>query len=193
MFAEILAKTGRFSDCDVSLFEKKTKIRTVKKGEIMLREGEICQTAFYVIAGSFYQYNFKDEIEENVIDLHIENEWFLNEQSFIAQKPSENIIKSYSDSTVLELTLFSMHELIAQSPAFFQMGSILEMSKSRVHFFDNSFTPLQKYQYILDNKPALLQRFPLKIIASYLKITPETLSRVRENLARGKNLQEPRL
>jgi CRP-like cAMP-binding protein len=188
MLAEILEKTGRFSDYDVTLFEKKTKIRTVKKGEIMLGEGEVCQTAFYVISGSFYQYNFKDEIEENVIDLHIENEWFLNEQSFIAQKPSENIIKAYSDSTVLELTLFSMHELIAQSPAFFQMGSILEMSKSRVHFFDNSFTPLQKYQYILDNKPALLQRFPLKIIASYLKITPETLSRVRENLARGKKL-----
>jgi CRP-like cAMP-binding protein len=188
MLAEILEKTGRFSDYDVSLFEKKTKIRAVKKGEIMLREGEICQTAFYVISGSFYQYNFKDEIEENVIDLHIKNEWLLNEQSFIAQKPSENIIKAYSDSTVLELTLFSMHELIAQSPAFFQMGGILEMSKSRVHFFDNSLSPLKKYQYILDNKPALLQKFPLKIIASYLKITPETLSRVRENLARGKNL-----
>jgi len=47
-------------------------------------------------------------------------------------------------------------------------------------------TPLQKYQYILDHRPDLIQQFPLKIIASYLKITPETLSRVRDKLSKGK-------
>jgi hypothetical protein len=46
-------------------------------------------------------------------------------------------------------------------------------------------TPLEKYQFVLQTRPQLVQVFPLKMIASYLKVTPETLSRVREKLARG--------
>ncbi|MEO5563434.1 MAG: hypothetical protein ABIR18_08365, partial [Chitinophagaceae bacterium] len=63
---------------------------------------------------------------------------------------------------------------------------IFEQATSRVHFFDNRLNPTEKYQYILDNKSGLLQKFPLKLIASYLKITPETLSRVRESFSKGK-------
>ena len=172
MYSNILNKIGNFSSEQVSIFEKRVQVRSVLKDEILLREGEVCQTIFHVISGSFYQYNVKNEIEENVIDLHLRDEWFLNEQSFIAQKPSENSIKAYSESIVLELTMQSLHALIAESPAFFQLGRVLEQSKSRVHFFDNRLAPIEKYLYVLDNKPALIQKFPLKIIASYLKITP---------------------
>ncbi|MCU0470959.1 MAG: Crp/Fnr family transcriptional regulator [Arcicella sp.] len=186
MLTEILAQIGRFSDNDVSLFEKKIKTRTVQKGEILLHEGGMCQTVFYAITGSFYQFNLKDEIEENIIDLHIEKDWFLSVQSFIAQKPSENTIKAYSDGTVLELSIESIHQLIAESPAFFQLGHILEQSKPKLYFFEKNLTPVQKYLYILETKPTLFQKFPLKIIASYLKITPETMSRVRESIAKGK-------
>jgi CRP-like cAMP-binding protein len=186
MIAQILAQTGTFSDADVALLEKRIIKREVKKDEILLREGEVCQSAFYNVSGSFYQYNWRDEIEMNVIDLHLKGDWFLNHHSFIVQKPSENIIAAYTDATVLELSVHTMHQLILESPAFFQLGSILEQAKSRLHFFDNRSTPLQKYQYILAHQPALIQHFPLKIIASYLKITPETLSRVRESLARSK-------
>lgn len=186
--AEILESIGRFSENDLLLFKEKIKIRNIKKGEILLREGEVCQSAFYALSGSFYQYCIKDEIEENVIDLHIENEWFLNEQSFISQNPSQNIIKSYTEGSVIELSMHVIHKLIGISPAFFQLGGILEQTKSRVHFFDNNLNPTQKYDYILAQKPILLQKFPLKIIASYLKITPETLSRVRESLAKRKSI-----
>jgi hypothetical protein len=62
------------------------------------------------------------------------------------------------------------------------MGRILEESTSRIDFFDNNNTPDEKYRYIIANKPKLLQKFPQTIIASYLKISPETLSRVRKRL-----------
>jgi CRP-like cAMP-binding protein len=188
MIAEILKKIGRYSENDLILFEKRIKTRNVKKGEILLNEGEICQTVFYSISGVFYQFSIKDEIEENIIDLHIENEWFLNAQSFTSQKPSESTIKTYSEGEILELTIESIHHLIGESPAFFQLGRMMEQSKPKQHFFDNNLTPIQKYSYILENKPALIQKFPLKIIASYLKVTPETLSRVRESLAKGKTI-----
>jgi CRP-like cAMP-binding protein len=188
MLAKILESTGKFNENDYALFEKEVKIKAVKKGEILLKQGQICQSVFYNIEGSFYQYNFKEEVELNVIDLYVEHEWFLNQQSFMTQKPSETFIVAYTDSTVLELSIHSLHHLIGLSPTFFQLGKVLEQSKSRIHFFDNSMTPLEKYQYILNEKTAFIQAFPLKIIASYLKIAPESLSRVREKLSKEKGV-----
>jgi hypothetical protein len=85
----------------------------------------------------------------------------------------------------LELSIENIHKLVAISPVFLQLGGILASSVSRISFFDNDLTPLKKYQFIIQNRPQLIQAFPLKLIASYLKITPETLSRVREKLAKG--------
>jgi CRP-like cAMP-binding protein len=187
MMSKILNAIGQFSENDCTLFEKAVKIRQVKKEEILLKQGEKCQSLFYTLEGSFYQYYFDEENDLKVIDLYIENEWFLNQQSFVAQKPSETYIEAYSDSTILELTVHALHFLIGQSPAFFQLGKVLEQPLSRLYFFDKTLSPLEKYQYILDKKPEFIQAFPLKLIASYLKITPETLSRVRERLAKEKS------
>ena len=185
-FTKSLQKNGIFREDDLILFSENIKIRSIKKDEILLREGEICKSIFFVDDGAVYQHNEKDEIEQNVIDLHIEGEWLLNHTSFIAQKPSEGVIQAYSDCNLVELTLHSLHKLIGVSPTFFQLGKLLEPSNSRVSFFDNDLTPIQKYDYILKNRPQLLQIFPLKIIASYLKITPETLSRVRAKIMKEK-------
>jgi CRP-like cAMP-binding protein len=186
MISTVLKSNGTYSDGDLILFEKEIRERHVKKDEVLLGVGEVNTSVFFNVAGAFCQYHFRDETELNVIDLHMENEWFFNQASFVAQKPSENIIKAYSDSHILEITVESIHQLIAISPAFLQLGKIIAHSTSRLHFFDNNLTPAQKYQYILDNRPGLIQAFPLKIIASWLKVSPETLSRVREKFTRGK-------
>lgn len=183
-----LNKFGIYRPEDLIHFMNSIKTRHVSKNEILLQMGQVCQSAFFIRSGSVYQYNFKDEIEENVIDLHIESEWVLNHKSFTSQTPSESIIKAFSDCEVLELTIENIHKLIAISPVFLQLGGILESSVSRVSFFDNDLTPLKKYQFILQNRPQIIQIFPLKIVASFLKITPETISRVREKISRNKNL-----
>jgi CRP-like cAMP-binding protein len=180
-----LRKFGIYRPEDLTHFMKNIKTRHVSKNEILLQMGQVCQSVFFIESGSLYQYNFKDEIEENVIDLHIESEWVLNHKSFTSQSPSESIIKAFSDSEIIELTIENIHKLVAISPVFLQLGGILESSVSRISFFDNDLTPLKKYQFIIQNRPQLIQAFPLKLIASYLKITPETLSRVREKLAKG--------
>ena len=185
MIAAILNKIGHFSEADIQLLENRISQKQVKKGEVILKQGEVCKSVHFIIKGAFLQYNFKDEIEQNVIDLHFEGDWFLSHQSFISQKPSETIIEAYAESVVFEININTLHHLIGLSPAFFQLGKVLEQINSRTHFFDNSLTPLQKYQYLIEKRREIIQTFPLKIIASYLKITPETLSRVREKLAKG--------
>lgn len=174
----ILNSIGRFSEEEIALLETKAERKTYQRNEIILQEGQVCTFAFYIVSGSAYQYCYED-IDENIIGLHTEKDWCLNYFSFINQKPSEAIIKAYSDLEVVELTLSSIHELITISPSFFRMGKILEQTVARIQYFDNAYTALQKHNHLFFYKPELFQKFPLKMIASYLNIAPETLSRIR--------------
>jgi CRP-like cAMP-binding protein len=175
---EILTGLGRFTSDDISLFDTKAIKRNFKKDDILLNDGEISKSAFYIVAGEAYQFCY-DDIDENIIDLHIEKDWCLNHSSFVTQKPSTAIIKAYSELTVLEFTMTTVHELISISPSFFQLGRVLDQTVSRVRYFDNTNTAGEKYSQLLSARPQLFQKFPLKMIASYLKIAPETLSRIR--------------
>lgn len=173
-----LLDIGAFSEAELLLFEQYTTQKTVGKNECLLKEGQVCGSVFYVLSGAFYQFQ-TDGITNNMIDLHLPNEWVFNHQSLVGQLPSTTAIRAFTQSQVIELSLGNLHQLIAKSPAFLQFGKVLSQPNHRLHLFDHSLTPTQKYQYITAAKPLLTQTFPIKMIASYLKIAPETLSRVR--------------
>ena len=174
----ILANIGRFSTFDLELFEKHITQRIFNKNDVLLKEGEICKSIYFIVSGSFFQYLTQD-FTEVIIDLHLQNEWMFNHQSLIEQTPSHTTIKAFAKSEVIELSLMSFHCLTPQSQSFLQFGKILNQTHNRTHIFDNSLTPAEKYNYIKKAKPQLAKVFPIKMIASYLKIAPETLSRVR--------------
>ncbi|WP_233821128.1 Crp/Fnr family transcriptional regulator [Dyadobacter sp. CY312] len=173
-----LDKTGRFSQSDFDRLTKYLVPRQLKKNEILLDQGQICRAVYFISSGSAYQFRYED-IEEKITDLHLPKEWCLNYSSFISQAASQNIIKANSETTALELSVTALHELIAQSPVFLQLGKILQGATTRTQYLDNSMSPSERYNDLIKNRPLILQMFPLKIIASYLNMTPETLSRVR--------------
>ena len=182
-FLEIINKVGKFNDEEIFLLKKELQSYELEEGHTLLKVGDVCSSLWFVISGSFYEYNINEELDKVVIDLYIKNDWVINHKSFSTRQPSEYTIQSFKKSFVYELTIDSVHKLISKSQAFLTMGKILEESTSRINFFDNNNTPDEKYDFIINNKPQLLQEFPQKIIASYLKITPETLSRVRKRLS----------
>lgn len=175
---EILNGLGSFTSEDIALFNAKTTARICNKNAILLAEGEICKCFHFIVSGSFFQFR-TDGIDEVIIDLHVQNEWMFNQQSLTEQIPSGTTIKAFSKSEVLELSLENFHWLCARSQSFLQFGRILNQSKNRTFIFDHSLSPADKYNYINKEKPGLVKTFPIKMIASYLKIAPETLSRVR--------------
>ena len=177
---EILASVGTFSSHDLLLFEEKTVRKSFKKNDILLRQGEICQSVYFILSGSFFQF-LSDHETEKIIDLHLPNEWMFNHPSLIGQMPSSTTIKAFEDAELIELSLINLHELIARSQSFLNMGRIFDQANHRTYLFDNALSPVQKYNYIKNAKPHIVQVFPVKMIASYLKIAPETLSRVRAN------------
>lgn len=175
---EILNKIGQFSSFDCELFDKHTSRQRLNKNEILLKEGEVCKSFCFVLQGSFVQFQTKD-IDEQIIDLHLNNEWVFNQESLTEQLPSRTSIRAFSKSEILSLSLNNFHCLCAKSQAFLQFGKILNQTKFRTSLFDSSLNPSDKYQFITKAKPELTNIFPLKLIAAYLKVTPETLSRVR--------------
>ncbi|WP_412467222.1 Crp/Fnr family transcriptional regulator [Pedobacter sp. KLB.chiD] len=175
---EILSGVGSFSSYDLLLFEAKATRKIFKKNDTLLKKGEVCQSIYFILSGSFFQFK-SDGLDETIIDLHLRNEWMYNHPSLIDQQSSETTIKAFEDAEVVELSLQQLHELIARSPSFLSFGKIFDQTNHRTYFFDNALSPVQKYNYIKNVKPLIVQVFPVKMIASYLKIAPETLSRVR--------------
>lgn len=180
----MLEQFANFSDDEVQLFKKHIHTRYLNKNEILIAEGDVSASMFYIVNGSFYQYFHNEAREEEIItDLHIEKEWVFNLQSLVNQQPSKVNVKAFEQSEVLELTLESLHKLIAISQTFIQFNRLLSMSNSKIAFYDEQMKPAEKYHHILKTRPELIQKFPLSMIASYLKIRPETLSRVRANVS----------
>jgi CRP-like cAMP-binding protein len=101
---DILESLGNFSSFDKSLFEKHTTIKKFSKNEILLNTGDVCQCFYFILSGAFSQFQTID-LDEVIIDLHVENEWMFNQQSLTEQSPSNTTIKAFSNAEVLELSL----------------------------------------------------------------------------------------
>ncbi len=177
-----LIEAIKLSKSETDLLKDKLKYLEVKKGDSLLNIGDVCSSAYFIISGSFYQYYLDEDYNIKIIDLYSTEDWMLNHRSFTSRKPSHNSIEAFEDSTVYELRIESIHKLIAISHSFLKLGKILDIANNRLEFFDNDKSAREKYHYILTQKPMLIQKFPLAMIASYLKISPETLSRIRKRI-----------
>ena len=178
-----LESIAPFSEEQLAVVFQRLRPRTVVKDECLVKEGQVCQSFYFVDRGCFRHYHVQDNGEEATLNLFIPCEWLFEYKSLVTQHPSENIIRAAADSEVLVLNLVDIHELMKMSDIFFRLGRIFEQATQNQDFQHNRLTPEQKYERILATKPGLLQHFPLKHIASYLGMTPETLSRTRKKIS----------
>ncbi|MCJ8154888.1 Crp/Fnr family transcriptional regulator [Chryseobacterium sp. SSA4.19] len=179
----MLDQIGNFSAAEIQVFNSSLSKKYLAKNEILIAEGDISKSIYFIEKGSFYQFFYNEKRQEKMItDLHIENEWMFNAESLSSQIPSKVTIQAFEHSEVMELTLENLHKLIAVSQKFLHFNKLFSASDSKTVFYDMNLNPAERYKYMIKTNPRLLQKFPLTIIASYLKIRPETLSRVRANV-----------
>ncbi len=179
----MLKEFADFSDFEMQLLNKHICKKFVDKNDILSKEGDVCKSISFIVKGSFYQSYYSSIREEQIItDLHLPNEWIFNLESLVKQSPAKARTTAFEKSEVMELTLDSLHKLIAVSNKFLQFNRLL-IADPKLNFYDENMTPAEKYSYILKTRPQLIQTFPLSMIASYLKIRPETISRIRANIS----------
>jgi CRP-like cAMP-binding protein len=177
-----LLSFSSFSPDELNTVVERLKTIPLKKDDFLVTEGHVCREFYFVNKGCFRHYTITDTGLDATINLYIEDEWVFDYKSFIMQRPSENMIQAVEESEVFMLTGYDFHELVKLSDMFFRIGRIFEQAIQNQDYQHTRISPEEKYALLLKTKPQVIQRFPLKHIASYLGVTPETLSRVRRKM-----------
>lgn len=161
--------------------------KKIPKGTVLLFKGDTCKSVYKVIKGCLRSYVIDKSGKEHILQFAAENWLITDMDSFVNNKPSGIFIDAIEDSELVFLTTsdysninqLSHDDLLEQNKKL--MSNLIATNKRLMNLL--SATAEERYRDFIDTYPTLLQRLPLKLIASYLGMTPEYLSDVRRKLA----------
>jgi len=169
-------------DEKVLIMQNFTPVR-LRKRQYTLQAGEICKKFAFIVKGAMRMYLVDDKGLEHIVRLGIEDWWMGDRESFINQVPSRFHIDALEQCDLLCMTLDNAKELEKKVPAFRQMMNKLDerniMANERRLTAAISFTAEKRYMEFVGCYPELADRFPQHVIASYLGVNKDTLSRVK--------------
>jgi len=158
--------------------------RTLKKGTILLKEGQYSKESYFVLKGCIRTYYLIDG-EEKTTDFYTETET-LSPPCVINMTASEYYVDCIEDCTLLISNSDMEEEVNSKFPKFEIMCRRLSeelLAKERLEFDEfRTSSPEQRYLSLLEKRQDLIQRVPQHQLASYLGITPQSLSRLRARI-----------
>ena len=185
---KFITKYVNLSDVELEDITNKFKSKVVKKNNYLLRQGDTCKDLVFVQKGCLRLYYLKDDIEVSV--------WFAFQHSsaieiysFISENPSDYFLQAIEDSEILYLPKAELNKLYQHHPKMQEM--MRNFWEDVILNLINRFTALQKdsaeKRYLdLLNKPGYLQTIPQKYLASFIGVTPTSLSRIRKKLIKDR-------
>ena len=168
---------------EVEMISSKFQPRLYRKRQFILQEGDVCNVFNFVVSGCLRMYKIDEAGTTHIIQFAIENWWISDMGSFYSQKPSELSIEAVEDTTVLQIKHDDLLDLYTKAPKFDRLFRVL-IEKSLIgmqhRLLQNISSDARiRYESFLKQYPDLANRIPNTYIASYLGITPEFLSKIR--------------
>ena len=189
MSIDLIKQTAPFSilnETDQELFLSKFRPLNLKKNDLFIKEGQYNQLIGFIVKGCMmcsFNKNGKDHIEE----FSFENEFITDYRNLLTQSASDKNVICLEDTDLLVVTYNEMQKLYEQKPIFERIGRMIAESlfmnwqeKAKSFLLDDAE---ERYFKLITHKPDLFQRVPQYLIASYLGVNPETLSRIRKKIA----------
>ncbi|MCU0429406.1 MAG: Crp/Fnr family transcriptional regulator [Cytophagaceae bacterium] len=171
-------------------FFKEQPIRQVSKGEVLVRPGQNSSESFYVVKGCLRSYITDVKGKDHIYQFAPED-WIISDLEFVKNKSGATLsIDAIEDSEVKEIPRDKMYSILDNDPSILQ--ALIQKFQNRVYTLQNrvlqllSYTAEERYISFMNTYPNLYHRVPLKMVASYLGVTPESLSRVRKELLKTK-------
>lgn len=162
--------------------------KKLRKRQYLLQEGDVCRFAGFIVKGAFKQYTVDKTGKESILGLYLENWWVGDRESFMIGTPSPYFIEAVEEVEMLIVSREDFIDKLSRQPFITEMIKVLTEKQSfnlikRIQAAQ-TLSAEERYQDFQKKYPEFLQRFPQHIIASYLGMTKETLSRIRAGAAR---------
>jgi CRP-like cAMP-binding protein len=185
MYSFIIRCTGiELSSDDKSDLREAFKSKSLRRRQYLMQEGEVCHNFSFIATGALRMFSVNERGQEAILSLNTECSWLTDEESLHFQKPSRYNIDALENTVVLQVTLPRLQLLIHNISAVAEMiarcrhEQVIDTQR-RLHAAI-SMTTEEQYQDLLENKPDYAQRFSQNLLAAYLGVKAETLSRVRK-------------
>lgn len=175
------------SQQEIAILSEHLKVRTYLKGQFIVQQGDVCKYESFLISGCTKTFFVDQEGSEHVVLFAIENWWAADLGSFIAQQPADYNIQCLEKTKVVQFTNDALERLYPQIPQlerFFRIiiqNAFVASQKRIVRNF--SLPAKERYLLFREQYPDIEQRVPQYLVASYLGITKQFLSKIRAELA----------
>ncbi len=188
VFKEYLQTKGNYTAIQLETVVAAVVIKKLRKRQYLLQEGDVMKNHVFVSSGCLRSYTVDDKGMEHILNFAIENWWIGDRESLQTGQPSIYNIDAIEDSEVVLISRDKFDVLCQDVSPFNNMiNAILQKSfnvaQNRIHTFISQSAE-EKYLSFLEKFPHLSTRVPQSMIASYLGITAETLSRVRKQIVK---------
>ena len=166
------------------LIMTRLKPKKLRKRQYFLQEGDVCKYMGFIVKGATRMFAVDEKGHEHILHFGLEDWWVGDYESFYLLTPSKYYVEALEEVDMILITNEQLQELTQTIPAIAAMleslnrGATIANNK-RIHAAI-SFTAEERYEDLARTYPHFIQRFPQNMIASYLGISPETLSRIRK-------------
>jgi CRP-like cAMP-binding protein len=169
-------------------FHSLLQVKKFKKKQFLLQDGEISHFQGFINKGCIKNYILDDKGYEFIMSFAIEEWWIGDLMSFYEQKPGNLFIETIEDTELLTLDHDTNEKLLREIPKFERFFRILVQRAAytlQQRFFNTLAKPAEeRYLEFIKKYPQIVQRVPQQLIASYIGVTPEFLSKIRSKLAK---------